>query len=449
MIPNRFDAYQLFHQGTVAFARMESVGLRVDLAYLARKKGELQKEFEATENKLKASKLGRIWGEHYANINFRSPQQTQKILFDVLKLPVIKETEKGNAQVDEEVLLQYKDEVPGVADLLTLRAIHKTLFTYVSQIEQETFNGELHPFFNLHIARTYRSSSNGPNFQNMPIRDPKFGELIRSAIKPPPGFQLGEIDYSGLEVRIAACVTKDPKLMAYVTNPKLDMHRDTAQELFILPVEDITKPIRHIAKNGFVFPQFYGSYYVQCAKQIWEESRKIPFGLETLRDHLANNKMGTLKRFERHVQSVEDAFWNKRFPVYDRWRETQYNQYQKVGYLDTVTGFRCGGLMSRNQISNYGIQGPAFHCLLWSLIQLDKEIRKRKWKSRIVGQIHDSVILIIHPPELKELLAVVEYIMSQALLKHWGWITVPLDVEIEVAPVNGSWYEKKKWETTK
>jgi DNA polymerase-1 len=447
MTPTRFDAYQLLHRGAIALARAEMVGLRIDLPYMKTQATKLLAEVGGVEGRLKKSKLGLAWAEiHGVKTNFASPTQAIAVLFKHFKLPIVKETEKGNPQVDDEVLSLYQSKVDGIKDLLRLRAVSKTLFTYLAQIERETLDGVLHPFFHLHTVQTYRSSSAGPNFQNMPNRDKEFAEIVRRAILPPPGFHIVEVDYKGLEVSIAAAVTQDPNLKAYVTDKAKDMHRDTAMELFFLSAAQVTKPIRHTAKNGFVFPEFYGSYYEEVAKQIWSmiAGEKLADGT-SLRAHLAKNGVRDFGAFQDHVEQIERLFWGRRFPVYAQWRKDQYTLYLKQGYIDTKTGFRCAGLMRRNQVANYPVQGPAFHGLLWSLIETDRVIREKKRRARICGQIHDSQVMIVPPDELTEHLADVEYISCTKLRKAWPWIDVPLAIEIDVAPVGKSWFEKTAW----
>ena len=131
--------------------------------------------------------------------------------------------------------------------------------------EREQVKGILHPQFNLHNVISYRSSSDSPNFQNMPKRDKEIMKIVRSAIYPRRGNMLMEVDFSGLEVSIAACYHKDPVMMKYLTSDHSDMHGDMAQQIFL--IKDFNrdlpehKNLRQAAKNGFVFPQFYGDYY--------------------------------------------------------------------------------------------------------------------------------------------------------------------------------------------
>jgi DNA polymerase I-like protein with 3'-5' exonuclease and polymerase domains len=106
-----------------------------------------------------------------------------------------------------------------------------------------------------------------------------------------------------------------------------------------------------------------------------------------------------------------------------------------------LTGFRCAGVFKKNEAVNYPIQGAAFHCLLWALIELNDWLRARGMQSLIVGQIHDSMILDCTVSELYDVLARVQKIITKYLPRAWDWICVPLTVEIEGSEKN--WFEKK------
>jgi DNA polymerase I-like protein with 3'-5' exonuclease and polymerase domains len=244
---------------------------------------------------------------------------------------------------------------------------------------------------------------------------------------------------------MAACNTEDPNLIRYVSDKTTDMHRDQAMRLFKLPEEQITKPIRYAGKNQFVFPEFYGSYFVQCAKPLWRTAhqQKTAEG-QLLIEHLKSVGLGSYRRFEMHVEKEERIFWKEKFKVYNRWKERTWKKYQRDGYIDLITGFRCSGLMSKNDVSNYPNQGPAFHCLLWSLIQLSQRSLEEQWESFIVGQIHDDMVWCFEPEELGTIKAPIRKVMTVDIRDHWPWIIVPLDIELEISETNGNWYEQKK-----
>jgi hypothetical protein len=158
-------------------------------------------------------------------------------------------------------------------------------------------------------------------------------------------------------------------------------------------------------------------------------------------DPRAKSAEGT---FEDHIRQVEDRFWNERFHVYRDWRTMRVKQYKSRGWFDLPTGFVCSGVYSKNQVLNYPIQGAAFHCLLWVLIQAVKEMRRRKMRSRIVGQIHDSAVADVHRAELDDYVELITRLATVEIQKAWKWITVPLAVEVEVGEQN--WFGKKPYQ---
>ena len=147
--------------------------------------------------------------------------------------------------------------------------------------------------------------------------------------------------------------------------------------------------------------------------------------------------------FENHLKIIEKDFWENRFPDYADWKDRWWRTYKKYGYFDTLTGFRCSGIMVKNDVTNYPAQGSAFHCLLWTLIQLDKVMTQQGWDSRIIGQIHDSCIIDVNPRELNHIVKVANRIATVDLPNHWKWIVVPMNVELEISSVDHSWAEKE------
>jgi hypothetical protein len=228
-----------------------------------------------------------------------------------------------------------------------------------------------------------------------------------------------------------------------------------AAECYILSPDCILKPVRYQAKGGFVFAEFYGDWYKQVAKNLWDGIDRYHLTTSDgtpLRNHLADEGIDGLGEcdpkkeavegtFEAHIKAVEHRFWNKRFKVYHAKRQAWVEEYKRQGYIDLVTGFRCNGPMTKNQVMNYHVQGPAFHCLLWSLIRLQAEIKRRRMGAKIMGQIHDSIISDVPLAEVNDYLVLANDITTRQLRQAWSWITVVLKVEAELSKVN--WHEKK------
>jgi hypothetical protein len=228
-----------------------------------------------------------------------------------------------------------------------------------------------------------------------------------------------------------------------------------------LPKKQVTKSIRFLGKNGFVFPEFYGSYWVSIAPELWKSAakEKLPCGTLLL-DHLKSKgieelgelveddrgffKPATVDCFYAHVRRIEIWLWTKKFYRYASWRKRWYDDYldSKDRSFTSLTDFRYKGEMRRTEVINIPIQGSAFHCLLWSLIKIQDWLTRNKMKTKIIGEIHDSILFNFVPGELVSVLRKTREVMTVDVRKHWPWIITPLAVEAEVAPPGKSWDEK-------
>jgi len=461
IIPYTEQAFRLLFEGAQTLAQIECNGLHIDTDYVDRAIERVQNKIKRLLAELETHKdiLG-VWKKKYkGKTNFNSNEQLGSIMFEVLGFSSPEKTESGQWKTDEETL--NKIDHPFVKDYLEIKKLKTTLSVNLRGLKREVVDGYLYPFFLLNSARTYRSSSEAINFQNIPIRDPAKARIVRRAFIPRPGRRLVENDYSGIEVRVAACLHKDPRMIEYIKDKTKDMHRDMAMKCYMLAQQEVSKNVRYCGKNMFVFPQFYGDWYIDCARSLWEAIEKMKLitvsGI-SLRKHLKDKGITKLGRldprepprlgtFEYHIQQVEKWFWEEMFPAYAKWRKDWVQLYKKRGWLLTPTGFICQGYMGKNEILNYPIQGPAFHCLLWSLIELHRAIQKRKMKTLLVGQIHDSIVADVPDEELDEYVDLSQEIMVNRLMKTWDWIIVPIEIETEATPVDGSWVTKKAYES--
>lgn len=430
--------YDLFHDGNLSFVDTEDNGICLDFNYIEKQNIHLQRRIDKEYEKIKEDKAVQSFEKkESSSLDINSHQQLAKLLYGEMQLTPPKQTKKGNPSTDAESLEQL--QVPFVKHLLKYRKLLKLKNTYLHSFTVNAGEDKkLHPNFNLNIPKTYRSSSDSPNFQNVPNRDKEAQKIIRTAVIPSPGNKLIKADYSGIEVKISACYHKDPAMIQYIEDPNTDMHRDQAREIFV--TDDIDKDLRYVAKNMFVFPQFYGSYFLLNAKDIWSVQ-----GLG-VREALKAAGIKSLKSLESHMKKVEDRFWNERFHVYRDWKKQTYKKYLKTGYINIKTGFVCRGIMSRNEVLNYPIQGAAFHCLLWSKIQINKWLKENKMKSKIIGQIHDEIDIDLFPEEQNLVLPKLKQIMCEEIRKFWSWIIVPLEIEIEISQVDGNWYDMEEIE---
>lgn len=458
MQSSRLDALQLLQQGSLAFFRAENYGMLTDQKYCIEQKEILTERITNLEKEFKQSNFYKQWSHAFhGKVNINSNAQLASFLYKVKKITPKSFTEKGYGSTDEDALMQLR--IPEMSGLLQMRKLKKLRDTYLDAYIREAVDGIVHPFFNLHNVVSFRSSSSNPNFQNIPKRDEESMQVVRSGIIPRPGHQLLEADWKGAEVKTSVCVHHDPVMEKYVTDPTTDMHRDMAMQIFLLKTFDGKlegfELLRQAAKNGFVFAQFYGDWYRSCAGYLaldwcklsegkWKPGQGIKLGSSYISDHLIKNGIKCFEDFVNHLQSVEKDFWQRRFRVYNKWKDSFWAEYQKKGYFDTVTGFRCSGLMDKKQVCNYPIQGPSFHTLLYSFIKLDKLQRKEKLESRLLGQVHDSMVWDIAPSELSYIISSIKKVVTIDLPKHWDWITIPFSVDFEIAGIDEPWSMKKK-----
>jgi DNA polymerase-1 len=452
------QGYRLLHDGCVALAQVESNGIRVDTDYLEKAIVDTGTRIKELADELKHYRVYKLWQKTYGSkTNLGSREQLGKVLFEVMEYPCLSYTKGGRAKADEVNL--KSTGLKFVETYLRLEKLKKARGTYLRNILRESVDGFLHPNFPLHLVQSYRGSSDSPNFQNIPVRDPEIKNLVRRAFIAREDHQIVEIDFKGAEICCAACYHKDPRMIKYIENPKLDMHRDMAAEIYKLKRSLVTGPTRHVGKNRFVFPEFYGDWYKSRAPDLWNAIDEMnltvkgtDFDLYSHLESMGIYELGACHpeqepvdgTFEKHIQNIEHDFWNKRFRVYNKWKKDWWKDYQKYGYFRTLTGFIIEGNLDRKQVINYPIQGSAFHWLLWCLIRIQKLMMRYKMRSLLVGQIHDSIVGDIHKRERRDYLNIVKQVIHEDLRKHWPWIIVPVTVEVEVAPVNGSWLDKKE-----
>lgn len=381
-----------------------------------------------------------------------SRQQLAYVLFDVLKIPdvVPQRNEGGDYKLDDEVLEEI--DLPYIRRFQRLQKLDKLLGTYLKPFSEErTERGRVHGFINLHTVRSYRSSFDSPNLQNIPVRDPEIGGIIRSIVRPESDeWVIVEADYGALEVHIAACYHKDPRMIEYLETGH-DFHADYTKQCFFL--EESEKHVRAAVKGLFTFAEFYGSAYDKIATGLWL------FGAKTKRKdgtplleqlgrngitHLGDKRSTDSSSYMNHIRKMDQQFWASDYPVYDRWRKEWYESYVRHGYFHTLTGFRWWGSQKRNFVINAPVQGSAFHCLLLSLIEITKRLEQRNMRSRLFCEIHDSLVAVVHKSELEEYIALAKDVMQNYVRQVWPWVVLGLKVEIEIGE---SWAAKMPEET--
>jgi len=458
IVPTSIEGYNLLQEGSMCFSDMQQNGIRIDMGHCKHQYKKLGKEVKKQSEKLMDHKEIRKWQKVYGKkFNIKSDDQLADVLYNKLGYTAQKITEKGNNSVDQEALKALG--IPMVDDYLRYRKLDKIRNTFLRNLLKEQHDGWLHPFLNLNTARTYRSSSDRVNIQNQPTRDPEAGEIIRRAFISREGHCLVAGDYGGVEVKGSAWYHEDPTMLGYLRDPEnSDMHADFCMLLFKLAGLDESikgeKTLRKGTKNGFTFPQFYGDYYGNNAVSLFgwadlktKNGKIVPdSGMKIRGDvpvgrHIRENGIKTFEQFKAHVGKIEDDMWKRRFKQYKKWRDNQYNWYLKHGYVSILSGFICKGIMTRNATINYPIQGVCFHALLWSVIQLNKEIKKRGMKTKLIFQVHDEIVADVPKEEYDDFMELMKQVMVHDIRDYFTFINTPLELEAEASAVDGNWFE--------
>jgi len=453
-----WGGYEQLEEVTNEFIHLEKNGFVADEEYYERKEGELttkilklQKELQNSEEALKFKK------KYGRPIDFASNQDVGKLMYEVLNLPAVR-TEKGSYAVDKAAIEKSGASFGG--KLIKLRQLSKIKGTYFAQFKREVVNGKIYPIYSLSATATYRSSSEKPNAQNIPSHEEYAKKMCRSGILAPKDYYLIEWDYSGIEVSTSCMYHHDSNMINYVSDESTNMHRDISMDLWLLPKKEMTTKIRFYGKNCWTFPQFYGSFYENCAKHLWENCKdlKTNSGVPLLK-HFEKAMANKLEKkygrpfkgyklryadFVEHCKDVENDFWGRRFKHYGQWRKDISKFFKEHGYIKSHFGFKYCGTLSAKDTSNHQIQGTAAHILMWVLRQVGVYLRKQKMKSFCVGQIHDSGITYAHKSEKNKVIRVINNIGTVKVRQKFSWINVPLKIDYEITPLGGSWYEKKE-----
>jgi DNA polymerase-1 len=438
-----FDTYM---EGMKWFAKMSINGFPINEKYYKKTQEKLHKEMQEIIQTLNESQEAISFVNKYdSEINWNSGKDLKKFYFEHLKLKPFKTTASGAASTDEEALLKLGHWTGEL--LLKYRKKQKLADTYISQFQREACKNKVHPAFSLSVALSGRPSCYNPNLLNIPKRNKEQKEAIRKGMRPSKGHRLGEIDFSGIEVSTSACYHQDTNFIHYLQNEDADMHRDNGADIWKLSPDEVTKEIRFYAKNKWTFPQFYGDWYGSCGEVLWEECLDLETVSGTLlREHIKKQGIGTKQKFLQHLKSVEEKMWKERFPEYDKWKTTINQEYIKKGEIFSFVGFRYKGLLDKKQTTNLPIQGTAFFVLMWCGTKIQKWLEKKKYKTKIVCQVYDSLVFDFHPDEVVSVLKKTKEVCEKQAIKTFKWITVPYKIDIELSEVDGNFNEMSEYE---
>ncbi|MBR1728792.1 MAG: hypothetical protein IJ728_04640, partial [Selenomonadaceae bacterium] len=376
-------------------ADMEIRGMKVNLQRLKSENVLMTKELIKIEQEI-YEEAGKVF-------NLNSAQQLGKILFDSMGIAPIKRNKNGYS-TDAEVLKQLENDYPFVAKVIRYRQLFKLKRTYLDGLERQLdSDGKIHTTFNQTLTSTGRLSSSDPNMQNIPIRTDE-GRVIRSIFEPSEGFDyILSADYSQIELRILAHLSGDELLIKAFVNDE-DIHASTAEEVF----GDRSLRGRAKAVNyGIV----YGISDFGLAKQL-------------------------------HISRREAAEYIKmyltRYSGIHNYMNRLIEEGRRLGYVETMYGRRrqLPGLESKSlnmkhtaerQAMNTPIQGSAADIIKIAMIGVERELQRGNYKSRMILQVHDELVLEVVEAELEEVKKIVKDQMENA-----AKMKVPLKVDINV-----------------
>ena len=359
-------------------SRMELTGVKVDIASLKDFAESLRKQMLAREEEIRG------YAENPA-LNVSSPKQMGEVIFEKLNLdPKAKKPSKGTWPTDEETLSALADRHPIIDALLDYRGLRKLLSTYIEPFAQyiSPVDGRVHTTFNQALTATGRLSSSNPNLQNIPIRTEQGREIRRAFVPGTPGKVMMSADYSQIELRVMAHLCGDEHLQQAFRDGQ-DIHAATAAKIFRKPVEDVTADDRRMAKTAN-FGIMYGI---------------SSFGLaERLRCPRSEAK-----------QIIDDYFAS--FPSIRGFIDATVAQARERGYVETLFGRRryiadigagnaaVRALAERNAV-NAPIQGTAADIIKLAMTAVDRRLREGGFRSRMVLQIHDELLLEVPQEEI-------------------------------------------------
>lgn len=343
--------------------------------------------------------------------NISSPKQVGDILFGKMQLlDKPKKTRTGQYVTSEEVLLQLRDKVPIVDDILNYRGLKKLLGTYVEAlpllINKRT--GHIHTSFNQAVTATGRLSSSDPNLQNIPVRDDD-GKEIRKCFVPEPGCLFFSADYSQIELRIMAHLSGDEN-MTEAFREGLDIHRATAAKIWKEPLDEVTDAQRKKAKQAN-FGIIYGITAFGLAQRMG-----IPNGeaRQLIQDYFAT--------FPKVHAFMENAITTAREKKY---AETMFGRRRYLPDIDSKNG-TVRGFAERNAI-NAPIQGSEADIIKIAMIRIWRRFKEEGIRSKMILQVHDELNFSVYPEERDKVENIVLTEMQNAcqlsvpLIADAGW----------------------------
>ncbi|WP_312656630.1 DNA polymerase I [Kluyvera ascorbata] len=381
-------------------SRVERNGVKIDPAVLHAHSQEIAKRLVELEQK-----AYEIAGEEF---NLSSPKQLQTILFEKQGIKPLKKTPGGAPSTSEEVLEELALDYPLPKVILEYRGLAKLKSTYTDKLPLmiNPKTGRVHTSYHQAVTATGRLSSTDPNLQNIPVRNEE-GRRIRQAFIAPEDYLIVSADYSQIELRIMAHLSRDEGLLKAFAEGK-DIHRATAAEVFGLPLESVSNEQRRSAK-AINFGLIYGMSAFGLARQL-----NIP---------------------RKEAQKYMDLYF-ERYPGVLDYMERTRQQAKEQGYVATLDGRRLylPDIKSSNGARRAGaeraainapMQGTAADIIKRAMIAVDKWLESEKPRVRMIMQVHDELVFEVHKDDLDAVSKKVHELMENSTT-----LDVPLLVEV-------------------
>jgi DNA polymerase-1 len=389
---------------------MEMEGITLNASTLQEMKGQFAERLEEIEQK--------VYAEAGEEFNLNSPKQLGVILFEKMKLPVIKKTKTGYSTAVD-VLEKLKGESPIIDDILSYRQIAKIQSTYVEGLLKMVFSdNKIHTRYVQTLTQTGRLSSVDPNLQNIPIRLEE-GRKIRQAFVPRhKDWQLFSSDYSQIELRVLADISQDEHLrQAFIEEQ--DIHTSTAMRVFGVESGD------------------------QVDGNLRRQAKAVNFGIVYgISDYGLSQNLGITRK---EAQTFIDTYFEK-YPGVKKYMEDIVREAKDKGYVETLyhrrrylpdinsRNFNIRSFAERTAI-NTPIQGSAADILKIAMIKIDKKLKEEGMEATMLLQVHDELVFEAPKSEIPKLQKLVEETMADAVS-----ISVPLKAD---SSFGDTWYEAK------
>lgn len=355
-----------------------------------------------------------LCGEEF---NINSTKQLGEILFEKLKLPVVKKTKSGYS-TDVDVLEKLRNEHPVIERILEYRQLMKLNSTYVEGMKPyiNSKTKRIHSFFHQTITATGRISSTEPNLQNIPTRF-ELGKQLRKVFKPADGCLYIDADYSQVELRVLAHISNDEHMVQAFNNGE-DIHRQAASKVFNTPIDEVTKEQRSNAK-AVNFGIVYGISDFGLGEQLHISRKKAKQYIEQYLEQYSG-----IKQFMDNVveQAKENGYVETLFK-----RRRYIPELKSSNYMVRQFGSRAA--------MNTPIQGTAADIMKIAMINVLKELKSRNMKSKIVLQVHDEMMIEATLDEVEDVKEILQQCMEGACK-----LNVPLIAEVSEA---SNWYDCK------